>query len=106
MNDNKLIFKKKIISNFGVGLNSMHKIFSKFGINKRIKVPFLNREQLEKYTNFEKSLLLNKDLKLQIKDTLYFKQTIKCYSGIRNMLRYPSRGQRTHTNARTKKKFF
>lgn len=33
-----------------------------------------------------------------------FNIKLKCYKSHRNLLGYPSRGQRTHTNARTKKK--
>ena len=44
-------------------------------------------------------------LKSSITKRLYFFWNIKLYKGIRHMLRLPSRGQRTHTNKQTKKKF-
>jgi ribosomal protein S13 len=48
--------------------------------------------------------LIDKKLKTELKEIDLFSKKIKTYKGIRNKLKYPARGQRTHTNAKTKKK--
>jgi small subunit ribosomal protein S13 len=52
-----------------------------------------------------KQFNVNTLTKSKIRKKLFFFWNIKLYRGIRHMLRLPSRGQRTRTNAKTKKKF-
>ena len=47
----------------------------------------------------------DKALKLQIQKNIKFLHKIKSYRGIRHSFKLPSRGQRTKTNAKTKKRF-
>ena len=49
--------------------------------------------------------LIGKKLKNSQKQTFEFLFKIRSYRGVRHKLKYPSRGQRTHTNAKTKQKF-
>lgn len=44
-------------------------------------------------------------LKLDVKDAVRYLIDNKSYRGMRHRLKYPARGQRTHTNGKTKKKF-
>ena len=67
MKNEKLNFKKKILSNFGFGLITADKIFKKLGLNQRIKKLIINNNQLENYQIFEKKNLINKDLKIAIR---------------------------------------
>ena len=54
---------------------------------------------------FNKKLLCNQRLKQRIRKYLDFAQKNKTYKGLRNKYKLPSRGQRTKTNGKTKKKF-
>ena len=52
-----------------------------------------------------KNIILGKKLYTSVKENLEFLSKIKTYRGLRHKFKYPSRGQRTHTNAKTKQKF-
>lgn len=89
---------------YGIGIYSSRKILSKLKIdyNKRIKelsdseVSLIQRELDGRY-KIEGEL--RKEVMLNIKRL----QEIGCYRGIRHKRGLPVRGQRTHTNARTRK---
>ncbi len=94
-----------IIHTFGISKKTVQKAFKKSGlnINKSIKV-LKQKQQSELNKNF-KNLETGKKLKDSEKQTFEFLFKIKTYRGIRHKLKYPARGQRTHTNAKTKQKF-
>jgi small subunit ribosomal protein S13 len=101
MSDNLLIFKKQ---NFGVGsslINSCKKTIG-FNLNKPLK--FSKKDQKKKQELYFSSFTLNVNLKKQKFEDISFQKKIKSYRGDRHKLRYPCRGQRTHTNAKTVKK--
>jgi small subunit ribosomal protein S13 len=50
-----------------------------------------------------KAIQYGKKYKDSIKNNIIFLSKIKTYKGVRHKLGYPVRGQRTHTNAKTKK---
>jgi small subunit ribosomal protein S13 len=83
-------------------LNDIFK--KKIGINKRIKPNFLRMNHVSGFNNLFNKFTAGKKLKSKIRDNILFLIRIKCYRGIRHKLKYPSRGQRTHTNAKTRKK--
>jgi small subunit ribosomal protein S13 len=60
---------------------------------------FLKAKRFLKFKN-----LVGKELISRTKENMDFLSKIKTYKGIRNKFGYPSRGQRTHTNGKTKKK--
>jgi small subunit ribosomal protein S13 len=106
----KLFAKKKafnIRTKEKIGSNKffVKKVSKKFGINLRIKISFLKR----KYKNsFKKYLLLSKKSKFLKKkinqSAASFLIKIKHFKGFRHKFKYPCRGQRTRTNAKTRKK--
>lgn len=89
---------------YGVGVNSARKILSKLKIdyNKRVKdlsdgeVAAIQRELA---TSYKTEGELRKEVMLNIKRL----QEIGCYRGLRHKKGLPVRGQRTKTNARTRK---
>ncbi len=89
---------------YGVGVNSAREILSKLKIdyNKRIKdlsdgeVAAIQRELA---TSYKTEGELRKEIMLNIKRL----QEIGCYRGLRHKKGLPVRGQRTKTNARTRK---
>ena len=68
-------------------------------------IKFLNlKQQIKVNKNVEKHNT-GKKLYTSVKENLEFLSKIKTYRGLRHKFKYPSRGQRTHTNAKTKQKF-
>lgn len=112
-NYSKNIKKKKIkrlntnpLKNiFGIGSGTASSVYKKYGLNNRIKTFKAKTSVVQKITS-----LINK---LTFKNTLRNKQTeirrftntrLKNYKGARHLLRYPVRGQRTHSNGKTRKR--
>ena len=89
---------------FGIGLKTSRDILTKIGLdyNKRVKdltdseVALIDKEVTNNYVTEGD---LRKDITLNIKRL----QEIGCYRGLRHKRGLPVRGQRTKTNARTRK---
>lgn len=92
---------------FGLGKNKSLKIINLFGISKTTKINNLSSTLKNQIIVFiEKTITINEELKqtlMQIKDQ---QQRLKTYKGQRSRFKLPRRGQRTHTNAKTVKKFY
>jgi small subunit ribosomal protein S13 len=89
---------------FGIGRSSALKILEAAGVDFKIKVKDWNDEQLIAIRNiisdnYRTEGELRSDVQLNIKRLI----DIGCYRGIRHRKGLPVRGQRTHTNARTRK---
>ncbi len=89
---------------FGIGRSKSNKILEKAGIDKNKKAKDLTPEELNKLrkiieTEEKVEGELRKEIQMNIKRLI----DIGCYRGIRHKLGLPVRGQRTHTNARTRK---
>ena len=102
--DNKRL-ETALTSIFGIGLSRAKKIVSKAGIEGNAKVSDLTQEKL----NLIRSLVdsfeepLEGDLRRSIRDDIKRLGDIKTYRGDRHRRMLPVRGQRTKTNARTKR---
>lgn len=97
-----ILYSKK---NYGVNLDKIKKLCRNKGSNPQNIVLKLKKAHYSFILNSFSGTLLNKNLRAFIKTRLNFFWNIKLYRGIRHKLRLPGRGQRTHTNGRTKKKF-
>jgi small subunit ribosomal protein S13 len=89
---------------FGVGLTLARDILAKTNVNPDTRVKDLTSDQvalIQKYisTTFKVEGELRKEVTLNIKRL----QEIGCYRGLRHKKSLPTRGQRTKTNARTRK---
>jgi small subunit ribosomal protein S13 len=89
---------------FGVGLTRAREVLSHTGVNPDVRVKDLSHEQIaaiQKYVsqNFKVEGELRKEITLNVKRL----QEIGCYRGLRHKKSLPVRGQRTKTNARTRK---
>lgn len=90
---------------FGVGHSSIVKICNKFGLNTRIKILKCKLKTVTKITKLINKLTFKKTLKIKLINIRKFAvDKLKNYRGARHFLRYPVRGQRTHTNAQTRKR--
>jgi small subunit ribosomal protein S13 len=89
---------------FGVGLSGGRAILQQTGIDPRTKVTDLTEAEVQKLRDvIEKEWRVEGDLKRQIQMNIRRLQEIQCYRGIRHRRGLPVRGQRTSTNARTRK---
>lgn len=88
---------------FGIGRSTSNSILKEAQIDRDIKVKDLTEEQVQTIRQLvEKYKIegeLRKDIKLNIKRLI----DIKCYRGLRHKMGLPVRGQKTKTNARTRK---
>nr|AIU44683.1 ribosomal protein S13 [Cyanophora paradoxa] len=90
---------------FGIGNCRAKKICNFLLITKFYKVKQLNRIQIIQLSQYiEKNYNVGVDLQNQIKANFKNLVQISSYRGIRHTLKLPVRGQRTHTNSKTKKK--
>ncbi|MCL1875317.1 MAG: 30S ribosomal protein S13 [Synergistaceae bacterium] len=89
---------------FGIGLPTAKKILEKTGVNPDIRVKALSEEDAQKIRReIEESIKVEGDLRREISMSIKRLIDIGCYRGIRHKLGLPVRGQRTKTNARTRK---
>jgi len=95
----------KTISIFGVSKSKMKSFYDFLGLNSRIEAVKFKTKQLSGLNSKIKKLETGKKLKEKIKNIINFSIKIRTYKGLRHKLRYPTRGQRTHTNAKTRRKF-
>jgi len=89
---------------YGIGRSTAQKILDQAGIDRNIKVKDWNDEQitaLRKILNEEYKL--EGELRSEVQMNIKRLMDIGCYRGIRHRIGMPVRGQRTRTNARTRK---
>ena len=89
---------------FGIGLTSSRKILAQTGVNPDTRVKDLTDEDLAKLREvIENEYTVEGDLRRNIAYDIKRMTDIGCYRGIRHRKGLPVRGQRTKTNARTRK---
>ena len=89
---------------YGVGPTKALEIIEKVGIDRNIKASELTPEQIAKITKIlQDDIMVEGDLRRAIDADIRRLQQINCYRGIRHRWKLPCRGQRTKTNARTRK---
>ncbi|MDT8715840.1 30S ribosomal protein S13 [Clostridium sp. 19966] len=89
---------------YGIGLPSSQKILSETGINPDTRVRDLTEEEVNKLRDYiNKNVKVEGDLRRDIALNIKRLIEIGCYRGIRHRKGLPVRGQKTKTNARTRK---
>ncbi len=89
---------------FGVGRTRSQQICEAVGINRDTRVRDLTDEEVTRLRNWVgANLKVEGDLRRDIQQDIRRKMEIGCYQGIRHRRGLPVRGQRTQTNARTRK---
>ena len=89
---------------YGVGTTSAGKIVAGSGVDAATKVRDLSEDEVLKIRAFiDQNLKVEGDLRREVAQDIKRKIEIGCYQGIRHRRSLPVRGQRTHTNARTRK---
>ncbi len=88
---------------YGIGLNRSQTILAKTGVNPDIRVKDLDDGDVQKLRAATESFTLEGDLRRQEGMALKRLQDIGCLRGRRHRMSLPVRGQRTRTNARTRR---
>ena len=88
---------------YGVGLSTAKKVLAECGISEDIRVKDLTDEQVNTIRKALDSYRLEGDLRRETQLNIKRLMEIGCYRGIRHRKGLPVRGQRTKTNARTRK---
>jgi small subunit ribosomal protein S13 len=90
---------------YGIGAVNARAILENAQINPAMRAKDLNEQQLSQIVHAiqEGKYVIEGDLRREIGLNLKRLQGIKCYRGIRHLRGLPVRGQRTSTNARTRK---
>ncbi len=89
---------------FGIGLKSSQKILDETGINPDTRVKDLTEDEVAKLRDIiDQNYKVEGDLRRQTALDIKRLMEIGCYRGVRHRRGLPVRGQRTKTNARTRK---
>ena len=89
---------------YGIGLTTAKQIIAETGVNPDIRVKDLSEEDLAKLRDYiQQNLKVEGDLHREVSQNVKRLMEIGCYRGLRHRRGLPVRGQRTHTNARTRK---
>ena len=88
----------------GIGLTSSKNICKKVGIAEDKRINNLSEDELTKIRDLiDKDYSVEGDLRRKISLDIKRLNDLGCYRGLRHRKKLPVRGQRTHTNARTRK---
>jgi small subunit ribosomal protein S13 len=90
---------------YGLGPTNSREVLTRANIDPSIRAKDLTEAQISQIVRAiqEGKYVIEGDLRREIGINLKRIQTIKCYRGIRHLRGLPVRGQRTKTNARTRK---
>lgn len=90
---------------YGIGPTNSKAVLEKAQIQPSLRAKDLNEQQLSQIVHAiqDGKYVIEGDLRREIGLNLKRLQTIKCYRGVRHQRGLPVRGQRTSTNARTRK---
>ena len=89
---------------FGIGRSLSNEILEKTGVNPDTRVKDLTDDEVAKLRDIiEHSYQVEGDLRREISMNIKRLMDIGCYRGLRHRKGLPVHGQRTHTNARTRK---
>ncbi len=89
---------------YGIGLTTSKKILAETGVDPDVRVRDLTEEDQAKLRDYiQENLVVEGDLRRDVTQNVKRLMEIGCYRGLRHRKGLPVRGQRTHTNARTRK---
>ena len=88
---------------YGIGLSTSQKILAETGVNPDTRVKDLTEEEVNAIWYFVKNITVEGDLRREVAFNIKRLVEIGCYRGIRHRKGLPVRGQKTKTNARTRK---
>ena len=88
---------------YGIGRTTAKKLCEAVGVSGETKIADLSEETIDQLRNEVGKLLVEGDLRREINMNIKRLLDLGCYRGLRHRKNLPVRGQRTKTNARTRK---
>ena len=89
---------------FGIGRSTAQKLCAELGLDPGTRVHNLTDEEVNRIRTYvDANLKVEGDLRRDVQQDIKRKMEIGSYQGLRHRRGLPVRGQRTHTNARTRK---
>ncbi|MDP2212110.1 MAG: 30S ribosomal protein S13 [Candidatus Aquicultor sp.] len=89
---------------YGIGLSKAREILAGSAISVDTRVRNLTEEEVIRLREYiDKNIKVEGDLRREVSQNIKRLMEIGCYRGLRHRRGLPVRGQRTHTNARTRK---
>ncbi|HEU4793837.1 MAG TPA: 30S ribosomal protein S13 [Nitrolancea sp.] len=89
---------------YGIGLTTSQKVLDQTGVNPDTRVRNLTDDEITRLRDIiEKEMVVEGDLRREVNMNIKRLMDIGCYRGLRHRRGLPARGQRTRTNARTRK---
>ena len=89
---------------FGIGLHTSQKLLERTNVNPDTRVRDLTDDEVNRIREIvDKEMRVEGDLRREVAMNIKRLMDIGCYRGLRHRRGLPVRGQRTHTNARTRK---
>ena len=89
---------------YGIGWSRSRQILQATGVNPDTRVRDLTEEEINRLREFiDKNYTVEGDLRRDTAMNIKRMMDLACYRGLRHRKGLPVRGQRTHTNARTRK---
>lgn len=96
--------KTDSLKKYGINFNLLNQTYNLIGLNKKKTIIKLKLIKKNIFTKISNIFTYNDTLKLKIEKQISYFKDIKSYTGTRHLYKYPVRGQRTHTNAKTQKR--
>lgn len=88
----------------GIGVSCSKKILTKAQVGEVVKVRDLSEDEARRIRKIiQDEVRVEGDLRKEVSQNIRRLMEIGCYRGVRHRRGLPARGQRTHTNARTRK---
>ena len=89
---------------FGIGLTTSHKILEQTGVSPDTRVKDLSEDEVIRLREvIDRDYVVEGDLRREVGLNIKRLQEIGCYRGMRHRRNLPAHGQRTRTNARTRR---
>ncbi len=89
---------------YGMGRSTSQKVLAKANVDPGVKVKDLSEDEIRRITRvIQDDVKVEGDLRKEVAMNIKRLMEIGCYRGVRHRRGLPVRGQRTHTNARTRK---
>lgn len=89
---------------YGIGMTTSKQILAETGVDGSVRVKDLTEDDLTKLRDYiQANVKVEGDLHREVSQNVKRLMEIGCYRGLRHRRGLPVRGQRTHTNARTRK---
>lgn len=88
---------------FGIGRSNVISVIKNAGVDRAKKIKDLNEEEVNKLQKSVEEFKVEGDLRQEIEQNIRRLEEIGSYRGLRHRKGLPSRGQRTRSNARTKR---